>query len=100
MADMYFKGISAVTLSKPWGGCGITIGWLATQDMALRQRLLDAQYFGTVAPSRASEIQAIMTFRASDAILDRNLRIIRHNRGLLQGFMDRHRDLFEWVPPR
>ena len=29
MADLYSRGISAVTLSKPWGGCGITIGWLA-----------------------------------------------------------------------
>jgi hypothetical protein len=27
MADAYHKGISLVTLSKPWGGCGITIGW-------------------------------------------------------------------------
>jgi aspartate/methionine/tyrosine aminotransferase len=31
MADLYSRGISAVTLSKPWGGCGITIGWLAFQ---------------------------------------------------------------------
>ena len=45
-------------LSKPWGGCGITIGWLALQDLDLKQRLVDVQYFGTASPSRASELQA------------------------------------------
>ena len=81
MADLYPRGISAVTLSKPWGGCGITIGWLACQDLALKQRLVDAQYFGTACPSRASELQALMVLRASDAILARNMAIIRRNIG-------------------
>ena len=52
MADLYHRGISAVTLSKPWGGCGITIGWLAFQELGLRQRFVDVQYFGTACPSR------------------------------------------------
>lgn len=100
MADIYHKGISAVTLSKPWGACGITIGWLACQDLDLRQKLADVQYFGTVSPSRASEIQAIMTLRASDTILAKNIKIIRHNLGLLDNFMTNYSDLFEWVRPK
>ena len=86
MADFYNKGLSACTLSKPWGGCGITIGWLALQDMDLKQKLIDTQYFGTACPSRASEIQAIMTLRASDIILEKNLKIIRRNLKLLDQF--------------
>ena len=99
MADFYEKGISAVTLSKPWGGCGITIGWLALQDLDLKQKIIDTQYFGTACPSRASEIQAIMTLRASDKILEKNLKIIRHNLELLDRFMEKYSDLFEWVRP-
>ena len=34
------RGISAVTMSKPWGGCGITIGWLAFQDLSIKQKLV------------------------------------------------------------
>ena len=86
-------------LSKPWGGCGITIGWLAFQDLTLKQRLVDVQYFGTASPSRASELQAIMALRASDAILQRNMAIIRSNLKLLDSFIARHADLFEWVRP-
>lgn len=99
MCDFYTKGISCVTLSKPWGGCGITIGWLALQDLGMKQKLVDVQYFGCACPSRASEIQAIMTLRASEVILERNMRIIWHNLGLLESFMERYSDLFEWVHP-
>jgi DNA-binding transcriptional MocR family regulator len=55
MADLYEKGISAVTLSKPWGGCGVTIGWLAFQDLGIKQKLVDAQYFGTGETERWGE---------------------------------------------
>ena len=99
MADIYKNGISACTMSKPWGACGITIGWLALQDLNLKQKLVDVQYFGTACPSRASEIQAIMTLRASDIILKKKLVIIQKNLHLLDQFMDRYADLFEWVRP-
>ncbi|MFQ3188574.1 MAG: aspartate/methionine/tyrosine aminotransferase [Gammaproteobacteria bacterium] len=99
MADLYENGISACTISKPWGGCGITIGWLALQDLKLKQKLVDVQYFGTACASRASEIQAIMTLRASDIILKKNLQIIQKNLQLLDQFMLQYGDLFEWVRP-
>ena len=99
MADVYPKGLSCVTMSKPWGACGVTIGWLAFQDLSIKQRLVDVQYFGTACPSRASEIQAMMVLRASDAILRRNMSIIRRNFALLEGFITRQSEFFEWVRP-
>lgn len=99
MAEFYAKGISACAMSKPWGGCGITIGWLALQDLDLKEKIIDTQYFGTACPSRASEIQAIMVLRASGEILERNLKIIRHNKALLDNFVEKYSDLFEWVRP-
>ncbi|MFT4726351.1 MAG: aspartate/methionine/tyrosine aminotransferase [Granulosicoccus sp.] len=99
MADAYENGISACTMSKPWGGCGLTIGWLVLQDLNLKQKLVDIQYFGTACPSRASEIQAIMTLRSSDIILKKNVGIIQKNLQLLDQFMDKYQDYFEWVRP-
>lgn len=99
MADLYERGLSAVTLSKPWGACGVSIGWLVFQDLTIKQRLVDVQYFGTACCSRASELQAIMCLRASDTILQRNLAIIRRNFGLLEAFILRNGDLFSWVRP-
>lgn len=99
MADIYENGISACTMSKPWGGCGITIGWLALQDLDLKQKLVDVQYFGTACPGRASEIQAIMTLRAEDLIRKKNMKIIKDNLQLLDQFMDKYQSFFEWVRP-
>lgn len=99
MADIYENGISACTLSKPWGGCGITIGWLALQDLELKQKLVDVQYFGTACPSRASEIQAIMTLRADGLIRARNMEIIQSNLRLVDQFIDSYKDFFEWIRP-
>jgi aspartate/methionine/tyrosine aminotransferase len=101
MAELYEKGISAVTLSKPWGGCGVTIGWLAFRDLSIKQRLVDVQYFGTACPSRASELQALMVLRSSERILEKNLAIIRRNLSLLESFVtESYPDLFAWVKPR
>lgn len=100
MADIYDRGISAVTVSKPWGGCGITIGWLALQDMELKEHITNMQYFATACPSRASEIQAIMALRASDYLLARNLEIIRKNVALLDAFVEKYNHMFEWVKPK
>lgn len=99
MADFYQKGISACTFSKPWGGCGITIGWLAFQDMSIKEKLFDVQYFGTACPSRASELQTMMALRSSDDILERNIKIIHHNLSLLDQFFEDYSDLFEWERP-
>jgi aspartate/methionine/tyrosine aminotransferase len=99
MADAYALGLSCVTMSKPWGACGVTIGWLAFRDLSIRQRLVDVQYFGTACPSRASELQALMVLRSSDAILARNIRIIRANAATLHAFMTKHAEWFRYVRP-
>jgi hypothetical protein len=41
-----------------------------------------------------------MVLRASEPILEKNLRIIRHNLGLVEAFVARFGDLFEWVRPK
>ena len=52
MAEVYERGISVSGMSKPWGGCGITVGWIVTRDAALRTRLMNALYFGSACMCR------------------------------------------------
>lgn len=100
IADAYSKGISCVTMSKPWGACGLSIGWLACQNTDMIQQLWNCQYFGTACMSRAAELQAIMTLRASGTILQNRIQIIRQNKALLQDVIEnKYPDLFEWVRP-
>lgn len=100
MANAYEKGISCVTMSKPWGGCGISIGWLACRDPSMIQKLVDIQYFGTACVSRASEIQARMVLASSDAILEDRRNIILANKALLHDFIEnKYPEWFSWRRP-
>lgn len=99
IAEYYEMGISTGGMSKPWGGCGITIGWLALRDMELKQKIIDVMYFGTVCSSRASEIQAVMALRSSDYLLKRNIEIIKKNLRLLDQFFEDYSNYFEWIRP-
>ena len=100
IANVYEKGISCVTMSKPWGGCGITIGWLACQDMSMIQHLIDVQYFGCACVSRASEIQGRMVLQVSDTILKERREIILQNKAILQDFIEnKYKEWFEWNIP-
>ena len=99
IADLYEKGVSIGALSKPFGAGGVTLGWIACRDADARQRFKDAMYYGTACVARASELQGIMVLRARDALLERNLGIIRRNLAIVERFLGENRDLFSYVKP-
>ncbi|MDG1995356.1 MAG: pyridoxal phosphate-dependent aminotransferase [Emcibacteraceae bacterium] len=100
MAEMTNDAIALSTMSKPWGAGGCCIGWIVTQDTEIVSKLLKAQFLFAVCFSRAGEIQAMMTLRSSDAIVEKNMKIIRDNLALLNTFFKEYEDLFEWMPPQ
>ena len=64
------------------------------------ERLTDVQYFGCVACSRASEVQARMVLRVSDQILADRRQVLLHNKELLTNFIEKtYSEWFEWVRP-
>ncbi len=100
MANSYERGISVVAMSKPWGGCGINIGWIACKDADMVRRMIDVQYFGCACVSRASEIQARMVLSVSGTILRERMGIILYNKSLLMDFIEvEHAEWFEWNRP-
>ena len=101
MADAYPEGgISCVSMSKPWGACGVSVGWLACANLDMIDRLRDRQYFGTACVGRATELQALMVLRASDAILRDRIGVIHSNKALLRKVIEEdYPDLLEWARP-
>ena len=99
IADIYERGVSIGALSKPFGAGGASLGWIACRDADARQRFKDAMYYGTACVARASELQGIMVLRARDALLERNLGIIRRNLAIVERFLGDNSDLFTCVKP-
>lgn len=97
--DLDGTALSLGVLSKSFGLPGLRIGWIATRDRALLDRLAGVKDYLTICSSAPSELLAELALRHRDAVLERNRGIVRENLALLEDFLERRGDLFEWVPP-
>ncbi len=100
ICDLYEKGISLSGLSKTFALPGLRLGWLAMRGQALLTQWLAYKDYTTICNSAPSEVLGIMALRAKDAIVARNLDIIRRNLLVAQEFFSGYSDHFAWIKPR
>ncbi|MEO8570444.1 MAG: aminotransferase class I/II-fold pyridoxal phosphate-dependent enzyme [Chloroflexota bacterium] len=99
-ADSHPCAISLGVMSKAYAMAGLRVGWLATHDRELLDRLARFKDYTTICSSAPSEILAIVALRARERVLERSRGIIAANLDLLDGFFDDWADRFSWVRPR
>lgn len=99
LADCYEKGISLGVMSKAYGLPGLRIGWLATKDLDLIERLIKMKHYTSICSSGPSEFLSIVALKHSDEILRRNLNIIQENLKIAEEFFNRHKRLFLFNRP-
>ena len=87
-AELSDTAISLNVMSKSYGLPGLRIGWLATRDRALLERLERRKHYTTIANSAPSEFLATIALGAGDQIQARNRAIIAANVPLLDAFFD------------
>jgi aspartate/methionine/tyrosine aminotransferase len=98
--DLSPRGVSLGVMSKSFGLPGLRIGWIATRDAALLERLAAFKDYLTICASAPSEILALAALRARDAVLSRNRALLATNLERLERFFAQRADAFEWVRPR
>lgn len=99
-ADAAVRGISLGVMSKSFAMPGLRIGWLATHDRELLDRVARFKDYTTICSAAPSEILAIIGLRARERVLARSRAIIARNLEHLDGFLDDWADRFSWVRPR
>ncbi len=99
MADVAENGISLGVMSKAFGLAGLRTGWIATHDPAVLRKVGAFKDYSTICNSVTSEYLSALALRHADALVERNLGIVGENIRLLEGFFDRHSDLFAWSHP-
>jgi aspartate/methionine/tyrosine aminotransferase len=92
-------GVSLGVMSKTFGLPGLRIGWLATRDTELRERIVEFKHYLTICSAGPSEILATIALRARDTVLARSRAIVEANLPVLDAFIARH-DTLSWTPPR
>lgn len=99
-SDRYPQAISLWGMSKTFGLAGLRIGWLTTQDHQLVKSLLRLKDYTTICNNAPGEFLADVALNQAEAIIQRNVGIIRANLGYVEKFMTRWPDLFTWNEPR
>jgi aspartate/methionine/tyrosine aminotransferase len=93
------SAVSLGVMSKAYGLAGLRIGWIATQDGSVLNRMASLKDYTTICSSAPSEYLAELALRHRDRIVNRNLLLIQDNLSLLDAFFKAHADRFEWVRP-
>ncbi|EKS66576.1 MULTISPECIES: aminotransferase class I/II-fold pyridoxal phosphate-dependent enzyme [Caballeronia] len=98
--DVYERAISLGALSKTHGLAGLRLGWIATKSAQVLERMSTFKDYLTISNSAPSEYLSAIAVRHTDALIERNVSMIRANLGVLDAFFARHADRFEWHRPR
>ena len=82
MADLYEKGISVGSMSKAFSLAGLRLGWIAGSEELIHECMLKRDYTN-ISCGMIDDYLATLAIKEKDAILERNLRIIRKNIAIL-----------------
>ena len=98
--DLGQRTLSLGVMSKTFALAGLRVGWIATHDRELLDRMNRLKDYTTICGSAPSEILALMALRARNHVIARSRDIIARNLPLLDAFFGRHETRFSWVRPR
>ena len=99
VADIYEKGLSLNVMSKAYGLPGLRVGWLASQDRPLLQKIERYKHYLSICNSGPSEQLSLIALRNRDQILNRNRHLLRENVVLLEALLDDFPGLIDWQRP-
>ena len=97
--ELYEKAVSLSGLSKAFGLPGLRMGWVATRDLDLLDKMSGLKDYTTICSSAPSEILALIAVRQRDRIIDRQRKRIHKNLAVLDVFFKKHEALFRWNHP-
>ena len=97
--DVNPLAVSLGVTSKTYGLAGLRIGWIATHNRELYERMAALKDYTTICSSAPSEFLAGLALRHRQQLAQRNLEIILRNLDILDAFFARHADLFAWQRP-
>ena len=97
--DMGEHAVSLGVTSKTYGLAGLRIGWLATKNKTIYEKMASLKDYTTICNSAPSEFLAEVAVRNRQKLIARNLGIIRNNLEIIDDLFNRHNSLFSWVRP-
>lgn len=91
--------VSLGVTSKTYGLAGLRIGWIATKNRKIYEKMASLKDYTTICNSAPSEFLAEVGMRNRHKLAERNLGIIKHNLTVIDELFARHSSLFTWNRP-
>src|SRR5512133_2217649 len=82
--------VSLGVTSKTYGLAGLRIGWIATKNDKIYNKMASLKDYTTICNSAPSEFLSEVALRNRQKLIDRNLAIIQHNLTIMDDFFNRH----------
>lgn len=98
VADLYEKGISVSSMSKVFSMAGVRLGWIATHDMDVVKSCLSHRDYNLISCGMFDEALSAVALKHSDAILERNRKIVRENLCILDKWIKSEKH-FSYIKP-
>lgn len=91
--------VSLGVTSKTYGLAGLRIGWIATKNKKIYEKMASLKDYTTICNSAPSEFLAEVAMRNRQKLAERNLGIIQQNLTVIDSLFTRHSSLFTWNRP-
>jgi aspartate/methionine/tyrosine aminotransferase len=98
--DLGEHAVSLGVTSKTYGLPGLRIGWIATQNKKIHEKMASLKDYTTICNSAPSEFLAEVAMRNRAKLVERNVGIIKSNLTVIDDLFARYPDLFSWVRPQ
>ncbi|MEV5646124.1 aminotransferase class I/II-fold pyridoxal phosphate-dependent enzyme [Streptomyces flaveolus] len=92
IADLYERGISTGSMSKPFSLAGLRLGWIAGLTTLLRAVATHRDYT-TISVGRVDDLLACVALENKDAVLARSHHITRTNLAILDEWVSSRNDI-------
>lgn len=98
--DATENAVSIGDMAKPWGLGGLRVGWLASRNSELLQRISSARDYSTMCCSAPGEFLAELTLRHSSQVMKPRLHAARQNLDALAVAIERTQGMLHWRRPQ
>lgn len=94
LCDLYPNSVSLWGMAKSFGLAGLRIGWIATHNRDLLQKMQEMKDYLTICSSAPSEVLSMIALNNSEQFIEVNLIKIRANRKVFNDFVSRNLHIF------
>ncbi|KAF2196293.1 PLP-dependent transferase [Delitschia confertaspora ATCC 74209] len=97
----YKKTIVTGSMSKAYAMAGLRVGWVASRDPEIIEKIAQARHYTTISVSQLDEQIAAFALHQNTvhSLLARNIQLAKTNLQLLERFIIKNDDVCEWVKP-